>query len=73
MKRRDFLVLVTGTLLSPVTSRAQEPGRIYRVGSLFHTPRSNPNLAALFEGLRQYGFVEGQNLLADPKGYGLRD
>jgi putative ABC transport system substrate-binding protein len=26
----------------------------------------------LFDGLQRHGFVEGQNLLADPRGYGLR-
>src|SRR5262249_23891647 len=51
---------------------AQEPGRIYRLGNLFRAPRSDPNLSAFFEGIRQYGFVEGQNLLDDPNGYELR-
>jgi hypothetical protein len=47
-------------------------GRTYRLGSLFRAPRSDPNLIAFFEGMRQYGFVEGQNLLDDPNGYELR-
>jgi putative ABC transport system substrate-binding protein len=52
--------------------RAQEPGRIYRLGSLLEGPRGAPVFVAFFEGLRPYGFVEGQNLLTDPNGYGLR-
>lgn len=74
MRRRDFLVFATGaTLLSPVTSKAQEPGRIYRLGCLFASQRRNSAVFdAFFETLRRHGFVEGQNLLDDPDGYGLR-
>ena len=45
---------------------------MYRLGSLLYGPRTSPVYAALFNGLRRYGFVEGQNVLADPNGYGLR-
>ena len=73
MKRREFITLVGGAAVAwPLAARAQEPGRIYRLGSLFHSPRSDPTLIAFFEGMRQYGFVEGQNLLDDPNGYELR-
>jgi putative tryptophan/tyrosine transport system substrate-binding protein len=74
MRRRDFIVFITGaTLLAPVTSNAQEPGRVYRLGVLFASRRrGSAALGALFETLRRHGFVEGQNLLDDPDGYGLR-
>jgi putative tryptophan/tyrosine transport system substrate-binding protein len=73
MRRRDFIILVTGAaILAPVTSRAQEPGRIYRLGVMFASPRRSATLDAFFEALRRHGFVEGQNLLVDPNGYGLR-
>ena len=42
------------------------------LAACFTGPRTSPVYAALFNGLRQYGFVEGQNLFADPNGYGLR-
>jgi putative ABC transport system substrate-binding protein len=35
-------------------------------------PRRYANPDAFFEGMRQYGFIDGQNLLDDPNGYGLR-
>jgi putative tryptophan/tyrosine transport system substrate-binding protein len=73
MRRREFITLLGGAAVArPLAARAQEPGRIYRLGSLLEGPRSAPVFVAFFEGLRQYGFVEGQNLLTDPNGYGLR-
>jgi putative ABC transport system substrate-binding protein len=73
MRRREFIGLVGGFVVAwPFETRAQQPGRVYRLGNLFYGPRSSPVYAALFNGLRNYGFVEGQNLLTDPSGYGLR-
>jgi putative ABC transport system substrate-binding protein len=72
MRRREFIALAGASVAWPFAAMAQEPGRIYRLGSLFRAPRSDPNISALFEGIRQYGFVEGQNLLDDPNGYELR-
>jgi hypothetical protein len=55
-----------------VSLTPQQPGRIYSLGSLFPGPWSDPVFIASFEGVMQYGFVEGQNLLDDPSGYELR-
>ncbi len=72
MRRRDLIILVGFGVAWPLAARAQERDRIYRLGSLFRAPRSDPNVSAFFEGMRQHGFVEGQNLLDDPNGYELR-
>jgi putative tryptophan/tyrosine transport system substrate-binding protein len=73
MRRRDFITLLGGAAVAkPFAARAQEPSRIYRLGSLFGSQRTAPYHVAIFEALRQSGFVDGQNLLADPHGYGLR-
>ena len=73
MRRREFVrMLGAAAVVGPLTARAQEPGRIYRLGSLSHISRSAAFYLALFEGLKTRGFVEGQNLLTDPKGHGLR-
>jgi putative ABC transport system substrate-binding protein len=71
MRRREFIALAEASVTWPFAALAQEPGR-YRLGSLFPGPRGDPVFIAFFEGMRQYGFVEGQNLLDDPSGYGLR-
>jgi putative tryptophan/tyrosine transport system substrate-binding protein len=56
----------------PLAVYAQEKGRMYRLGSLHQSRRDAPHHVAFFEELRRQGFVEGQNLLADTQGYGLR-
>jgi putative ABC transport system substrate-binding protein len=52
-------------------SPPQQPGRVYRLGSLHISPRNAPYHIAFYEALRNQGFVEGQNLSADGHGYAL--
>ena len=54
-----------------LAARAQEPGRIYRVGGLHASPRDGPHHLALFDELRRLGFIDGQNLVVDAAGYGM--
>ncbi len=77
MRRREFITLVGGaaaalSILRPRATRAQEPGRNYRLGGVHTSPRNAPHHVALFEELRRAGFIEGQNLAVDGHGYGLR-
>jgi len=69
--RRLVLAAAAATLL-PRVARAQEPGRTYRLGVLSVAPRDAGARNALFEELRRHGFIEGQNLTIDPRGFGLR-
>jgi putative tryptophan/tyrosine transport system substrate-binding protein len=72
VRRRAFLTLLGGTAAAwPFAARGQEPGRIYRLGSLHSAPRDAPHQVALLDELRRLGFAEGQNLVVDWKGYGL--
>jgi putative ABC transport system substrate-binding protein len=73
MRRRDFITLVGAAAGLPLLARPQEAGRTYRLGSLQPSPRSAPHHVALFDELRRAGFIEGQNLVVDADGYGLRD
>jgi putative ABC transport system substrate-binding protein len=73
MKRREFITLLGGTAtMGPLAARAQEVGRTYRLGSLHLSPRNARWHVALFDELKRHGFIEGQNLLADAHGWGLR-
>jgi putative ABC transport system substrate-binding protein len=73
MRRRNFIALLGGAVAAwPVAAHAQEPGRTYRIGSLHLSPRTAPHHVAFYDELRQFGFVEGQNLMVDTGGYGLR-
>jgi len=68
--RRDFITLLGGAAAAwPLAVHAQEPGRIYRLGSVHASPRDAPYHVALFGELRRLGFIEGQ---FDGHGYGLR-
>ena len=62
VKRREFITLLGGAAAAwPLPARAQQAPRAARLGYL--APASNPDLQqALLGGLRDLGYVEGQNL-----------
>jgi putative ABC transport system substrate-binding protein len=72
LKRRDFITLLGAAAAWPLQAGAQEPGRTYRLGSVHASPRDAPYHVAFFAELRRLGFIEGQNLAVDGRGYGLR-
>lgn len=72
MKRRDFMVglgAAAGSFL-PYAIQAEQPGRVYRLGVLSASQKSAPHIAAFFDELRRLGFVDGQNLRTDGRGFG---
>jgi ABC-type uncharacterized transport system substrate-binding protein len=73
VKRREFISLLGSAAAAwPLQASSQEPGRAYRLGGLTPSPRDAPHYVALFSELRRFGFIEGQNLHLDWRGYGLR-
>jgi putative ABC transport system substrate-binding protein len=74
MNRREFITLLGGAAAGwPLVARAQEPGRIYRLGDLHLSPRNAPWNVALFEAVKSGGFIDGQNLMIDERGFGLSE
>jgi putative ABC transport system substrate-binding protein len=72
MDRRNLVTLLGGGILAwPIEIQAQEPGRTYRVGGLSNLPPSNSLQVTWLAALRPLGFIEGQNLLVDQRGWGL--
>ena len=65
MERRAFIGAVTGGLLAaPLAAGAQQAKKVYRIGILAAAP-SPPLQDAFVQGLRERGYVEGQNLVLD--------
>jgi ABC-type uncharacterized transport system substrate-binding protein len=68
MRRRAFIKLLGGAAAAwPLTARAQQPTRIAKIGHLESGwPSSSPNLLAAFrQGLRELGYIEGQNVFIE--------
>jgi putative ABC transport system substrate-binding protein len=64
MRRRDFIILVSGGVAAwPLGALAQESGKIWRMG--FIAQGYEPFYDALFEGLRGLGYAEGRNLTVE--------
>ena len=68
MRRREFIALLGGAVaIWPLCTRAQQAGKIYRIGILEALPaeRNAANLDGLRKGLRDLGYVEGRNLVIE--------
>jgi putative ABC transport system substrate-binding protein len=64
--RRALLLGLAAGAHMPLAARAQQAGRIYRVGFLTINGRDNSDSSLIFDAffavLREHGFVEGKNL-----------
>jgi putative tryptophan/tyrosine transport system substrate-binding protein len=69
MRRREFITLLAGAAMSPLAARAQQGGRMRRIGVLMaiseDDPESHARLAAFAQGLQQLGWTIGQNIRID--------
>jgi putative ABC transport system substrate-binding protein len=69
MRRREFIAGLAGAAAWPVMARAQQAGGLRRIGVLMNGAATQTEyqsyLAALIQGLRQSGWIEGQNLRID--------
>jgi putative ABC transport system substrate-binding protein len=69
-----FLVIVLlSILLAPLAAEAQQPGKVYRMGIMFGSPQDPPGFdpdkwpddRAVAQGLREQGYIVGQNLIIE--------
>ena len=67
MNRHSALVvtLALGLLLAPLAADAQQVGKVYRIGYLGNVPTPSPLWEAFLRGLRELGWVEGQNIVIE--------
>jgi putative ABC transport system substrate-binding protein len=65
MRRREFITLLGGAAGTwPIAARAQQSEKVYRLGQLSGGTAASriPLLASFMNGMRDLGYVEGQNL-----------
>jgi len=76
MDRRTFVSVVAGTcLLEPLVVRAQQAGKVFRIGLLFPAtapaPRLREGAEVLIASLRDLGWVAGKNLIVETRYAGV--
>jgi putative ABC transport system substrate-binding protein len=63
MRRRTFIAILGAAAAWPVAARAQKTARMPRLGVLLYsTPQDDPQARALQDGLRDLGYIDGQNV-----------
>lgn len=65
MKRRAFMALIGGAAAWPLAVRAQQPGKMARIGYLASNLANRGPLEAFRQGLRDLGYVEGRNVVIE--------
>ena len=68
MNRRTFIIdAAFGVFVAPLAVRAQQKGKVYRIGFLGPANASSwaSYIAALRQGLRELGYEEGKNLVIE--------
>jgi putative tryptophan/tyrosine transport system substrate-binding protein len=69
VRRRDLIVLVAAATVGwPIAGWAQDKPRIPRIGVLWHAANAEEEgslFAALVEGFRTLGYVDGQNIILE--------
>src|SRR5215471_15152106 len=63
MQRRDFITLLGCTAATwSVAARAQQAGKVWRIGSLSPGSGESDNLKAFMQRLNDLGYVDGKNI-----------
>jgi len=68
IRRREFIITLGGAAAWQFAARAQQGGRIPRIGFLWHAgsrEEESMNLEAVIEGFAKLGYVEGRNIVLE--------
>ena len=76
MKRREVLGVIGGAAAWPLAVWAQQPKNVPRIGFLvtgsIESPEARATLKAFDQGLREYGYIDGQNVLVEVRAADLK-
>src|SRR6201987_4764271 len=76
MKRRELLGVIGAAAAWPLGVWAQQPKNVRRIGFLvtgsIESPEARAALNAFDQGLREYGYVDGQNVLVEVRAADLK-
>ncbi len=77
LSRLELIVtLAIALVTAPLAADAQPAAKVYRIGLLGSLPPTAPGASRIwegfFQGLRELGYVEGQNILIEGRFYGER-
>jgi putative ABC transport system substrate-binding protein len=76
MKRREVLGVIGGAAAWPLAVWAQQPKNVPRIGFLvtgsIESPEARAPLKAFDQGLRGYGYIDGQNVLVEVRAADLK-
>jgi putative ABC transport system substrate-binding protein len=69
-RRRFLLTSLAGAFAAPLAAGAQQAGTVYLVGylSYFGCPIRPEFIGPFRQGLRELGYVEGQNIIIECRG-----
>jgi putative tryptophan/tyrosine transport system substrate-binding protein len=67
MRRREFIVLLAGFSAAPLRATAQRLSKLYRIGVLTADNAPPGLLEGFEEGLRELGYVRGQNIFFEER------
>jgi putative ABC transport system substrate-binding protein len=68
LKRREFITLLGGAAAAwPLAARAQQTGKVWRIGFLSAVARSaaSGSYASFVQGMRELGYVEGKDFVIE--------
>ena len=68
-RRRFLLTSLAGAMVAPLAAEGQQAGKVWRIGYLATDGPTTPETARVWgqflEGLRDHGYVEGQNIIIE--------
>src|SRR5215470_582512 len=65
MRRREVIGLLGSAAAWPLATRAQQPAKMLRVGTVAGTPKSSPHWAAFERRMGELGYQESKNFSFD--------